>query len=114
VIMEDLREVCLYKKLAAKGKKPLWWRYMKYVHKLCYEEVTEECSKNGHVVVAESYAETMDCVRDSFEGPNMQKDDNTILRNDVAAWKKYGHGYWPSVVINERTFRGDLTPDNVM
>ena len=43
----------------------------------------------------------------------MSRDDNLYLRNDVAEWKKYGHGYWPSVVINERTFRGDLIPDNV-
>ena len=43
----------------------------------------------------------------------MSKDDNAILKEDTTAWKKYGHGYWPSVVINERTFRGDLIPDNV-
>jgi hypothetical protein len=28
-------------------------------------------------------------------------------------WKKFGTGYWPSVVINNRTFRGDLNPDSV-
>ena len=43
----------------------------------------------------------------------MLKDDNSILKEHTVAWKTYGHGYWPSVVINERTFRGDLTPDNV-
>lgn len=28
-------------------------------------------------------------------------------------WKIYGTGYYPSVVVNNRTFRGDLTPDSV-
>lgn len=44
----------------------------------------------------------------------MSRDDNTLLKADLAEWKRYGHGYWPSVVINQRTFRGDLIPDNVL
>lgn len=28
-------------------------------------------------------------------------------------WKTYGSAYWPAVVINERTYRGDLIPDNL-
>ena len=44
----------------------------------------------------------------------MERDDNLLLKEGVTVWKKYGHGYWPSVVINERTFRGDLIPDNII
>jgi len=29
-------------------------------------------------------------------------------------WQEYGTLYWPSVVINKRTFRGDLTAENVL
>jgi len=28
-------------------------------------------------------------------------------------WKLFGSGYYPSVVINNRTFRGDLNSDSV-
>lgn len=62
----------------------------------------------------ENYLDTMKCVTNSFDGPSMARDDNLILKSDAAQWKKYGHGYWPSVVINERTFRGDLIPDNIL
>ena len=64
-------------------------------------------------MIFQDYEETMQCVKNSFDGPNWQVDDNLILKDDAVSWKKYGHGYWPSVVINRRTFRGDLIPDNV-
>lgn len=53
-------------------------------------------------------------MRDSFEGPNPQMDDNRVLRDDIRQWNVYGSGYWPSVVINNRTYRGDLVPDSVL
>lgn len=43
----------------------------------------------------------------------MNKDDNSVLREFSKQWKQFGTGYWPSVVINKRTFRGDLIPDNI-
>jgi hypothetical protein len=41
-------------------------------------------------------------------------DDNKVLRENDRQWKVYGSGYWPSVVINNRTYRGDLVPDSVL
>jgi hypothetical protein len=55
----------------------------------------------------------MKCVDESFEGSMKERADNSILAADATRWKEYGSAYWPSVVINARTFRGDLTPDNV-
>lgn len=68
IILEDLREICLYKNLHAKAKEQKWWEYMQYVHKMCYEEITEECSKMAHKHLGLDYKETMDCVDGSFEG----------------------------------------------
>jgi uncharacterized metal-binding protein len=48
IIMEDLREHCLFNNLKVKGQVLKWWEYMSYVHKMCYEEINEECSKLGH------------------------------------------------------------------
>ena len=44
----------------------------------------------------------------------MQKDDNKVLKAMADGWKTYGTGYWPSIVINDRTYRGDLVPDSVL
>lgn len=48
IILEDLREYCLYQKLSKENKQMDWWKYMKNVHSNCYELVTEECSKGAH------------------------------------------------------------------
>ena len=37
-----------------------------------------------------------------------------MLSAETKQWKEYGTGYWPSVVINERTYRGDLVPESVL
>lgn len=85
---------------------------------MCYGEVNENCSKLGHKQIGRDYEKTMSCVADTFEavglgGPNFQKDDNKVLREESIKWKAYGSAYWPSIVINERTYRGDMVPDSV-
>lgn len=60
---------------------------MSYVHKMCYEEVNEECSKLGHKQIGRDYKKTTECVAGSFEGTNSQKDDNKILREETESWK---------------------------
>ena len=52
---------------------------MKYVHKMCYDEITEECSKKGHKDIGMKYEDTMNCVKSSFDGPNFAKDGNELL-----------------------------------
>ena len=36
------------------------------------------------------------------------------MKAEAEKWKQLGSAYWPSIVINERTYRGDMVPDNVM
>jgi hypothetical protein len=36
------------------------------------------------------------------------------LKADAEKWKALGSAYWPTIVINERTYRGDMIPDTVM
>lgn len=40
-------------------------------------------------------------------------DDNKILRQMLNDWNAYGHHLYPSVVINDVTFRGQMNPFNV-
>lgn len=37
-----------------------------------------------------------------------------ILAENAQKWKEYGTSFWPSVTIDNLTFRGDLTPENIM
>ena len=36
------------------------------------------------------------------------------MRANADQWIEYGTLFWPSVVINKSTFRGDITPENVV
>jgi hypothetical protein len=60
-----------------------------------------------------NFAEIETCVKKTFEGDDFQTDDNIVLRDSANEWQKYGTHLSPSIVINNRTFRGRLTPDNV-
>lgn len=56
------------------------------------------------------------CVTESFDSRGKEefsKDDNMYLRDMAKEWKKYGTHLYPSLVINDVTFRGQLNPDNV-
>ena len=73
----------------------------------------------GHKAIGRAFDATMKCVKDSFDttssaDPNFSKDDNRILKEESDKWKALGSAYWPTVVINERTYRGDMVPDTVM
>jgi len=57
------------------------------------------------------------CIKESFESngaePDYAKDDNKILRDMLFEWNNLGSHLYPSVVINNITFRGQLNPYNV-
>jgi hypothetical protein len=36
------------------------------------------------------------------------------MRANADQWIEYGTMFWPSIVINKVTFRGDITPENIM
>jgi hypothetical protein len=106
ILMEDLREKCLYQIVEKSGQSTdKWWEYMQYVHRMCYDLISEDCSKMGHKQIGFSFEDTMKCVEDSFIPefslkPNMQRDDNKILKEEAEKWKAYGSAYWPAIIIN--------------
>ena len=46
IILEDLRQLCIYnKEYNNENDRPTWWDYMKNVHMNCYGAVNEDCSR---------------------------------------------------------------------
>jgi hypothetical protein len=84
------------------------------VHSECFGFISETCSKNAHATLKLDFAATKKCVNESFLGTDHSQADNTILRDNAKQWKEYGTLYWPSVTINRMTFRGDITPENIV
>lgn len=120
IIMEDLRQSCLHNQLkhnteSSTGSEWVWWDYMKYVHQECFDFITKECSEEAHKDIGVDFHETENCVKDSFgKKPIQFKAENRILRDNAEAWTEYGTLYWPSITINRATFRGDITPENIL
>lgn len=120
IIMEDLRQACLHQKVKKTNHEPRWWDYIKEVHSECFGFITEQCSKNAFKAMNErgikimNWEENQKCVAESFLGSDHSMVDNTFLKEASEAWKEYGTLYWPSVTINKMTFRGDITPENIL
>ena len=55
-----------------------------------------------------------ECVSDTFsqETGDFSKDDNYVMYEALHDWQEYGTHVYPSLVINKRSIRGRLTPDN--
>lgn len=56
----------------------------------------------------------MSCVDKSFWDKDYSVAENSILKSNNKRWKEYGTLYWPSVTINQVSFRGDITAENIL
>jgi hypothetical protein len=111
IIDEDLRQKCLYNQVYSELKtRYLWWAYMKYVHYNCYSVINEDCSRSAHEKLGLSFEQTTKCVRDSFKSSDWSSENayNSMIEEEISYWKTYGTGIYPSLVINNRAYRGQL------
>ena len=111
IILEDLREKCLYERTYQKeSTRHLWWAYMSFVHQNCYNVINEDCSRRAHERLGLNFQDTNQCVRDSFSGGDWasNRTTNRIIDQEIDYWKTYGAGIYPALVINNRTYRGQL------
>lgn len=72
--------------------------------------MTEECSEKAHKKLGLDFDKTKRCVSDSFTGSDWSSIsvNNTIIDQEIKYWQKYGSGIYPAIVINNRTYRGQL------
>ena len=54
-----------------------------------------------------------ECIKETFVNMDWSKDENQVLSVDSEDWNNYGTHLYPAVVINGKTLRGHLTPNNV-
>ena len=81
---------------------------MQYVHANCGSVLNEDCSRRAHERLGLSYDETWRCVKSSFSSSDWgsNKTSNYLIDEEIDYWKTYGSGIYPSLVINNRTYRG--------
>ena len=114
ILMENLRQKCIYKNAQSKSSTDTpWWDYVTKAHSRCYNDFSEECSKTIHNEVGIDYGQTMECVNESFSETSYDEGTNQILDAEVEAWNNHGAHYIPSIIINQVAYRGVLDPENV-
>lgn len=125
IIDEDLRMICLYKQLYNNEKNikkhKLWWDYVEKVGDLCYGEVSEGCSKIAHDELDLDWTWTQTCVEESWSKTREESDDfqddkivNYLIEAEISYHIAYGTTLFPSIVINNQTYRGQLTDEAVL
>lgn len=109
--MEDLRQKCLHDAEPSK-----WWDYISRVHSTCYSVINEDCSKRAHEHLGLNWDKTDLCVKDSFSTKSNWEANNvhnSIIDDEIAAWLALGTNVYPSIVINRKTYRGQIDPLSV-
>lgn len=114
ILIEDLRQKCVYNNTIKIEGGKAYWDYIQITHSKCKGYINEDCSKEAHEEIKLDWEATMKCVKDSFVGGQITYDaKNTALYWEGVYWKKYGPQFFPAVVINNRTYRGFLNPEPV-
>lgn len=115
IVLEDLRQMCIYKKAYSSDEtRKQFWLYIQNVHDECGTDLNEDCSKYAHQnVEGLDWAETEECVKNSFSSPNKadwtkNTTKNSLIDKDIWYWSRYGSNVQPSIVINNSTYRGQL------
>lgn len=89
------------------------------IDRTCYERVMREVAgdeKSGHKISGFKSEYVDQCVKNSFENKgtvDYWKDENKYFKSMAEQWQEYGTHLYPSVVINDVSFRGQFNPDNV-
>jgi len=89
---------------------------MKQIHSSCHNVINEDCSKRAHAKLGFDYQRTKECVQSSFSNDRWTELDTTnyVIESEIDYWNKFGSGFFPSIVINNRTYRGQLDPNSVL
>lgn len=112
IVLEDLRQLCLWKSLKATNQTDLWWNYIEKVHSTCFNVINEDCSQRAHTKLGLSWTDTNKCVRESFTGKDWiaKTVSNELIDKEVSYWRQFGTTVYPSVVVNKKTYRGQIEP----
>lgn len=117
IVLEDLRQKCLFKELKEQNNEQMWFDYIARVHQTCYATINEDCSFNAHKHLNLDFDKTLKCVEDSFSQPKAKWAEstcaNSIIDAEISYWKEFGTNIYPSIVINKKTYRGQIEPLSV-
>ena len=110
VVLEDLRQICVYKEAREK-----WWDYIQVMNKTCpTKKFDSDCYKTSLEESSIDLKKIESCMNNSFTTPSNFSSDNTLLRSERDELVKAGIFFFPAVIINSQTMRGDIEAEEVL
>jgi len=134
VVMENLRQLCIYETAKDKVIHREWWDYVTTFYDDCmapdleeyhkthiktFKDFSQKCSDAVMKKVGIDSAAVEQCVNQSFQPVAVEKDGygmnkNSVMESEARQQLAAGVYYHPLVRINEKNIRGDITVDLVM
>ena len=62
IILEDVRQMCLWDDANARNHTLQWWKYISRVHYTCGSVINEDCSRRAHEFLELDFDKTQKCV----------------------------------------------------
>jgi hypothetical protein len=123
IIMEDLRQKCIYETSKKSDNLMVYYTYMNYFHSQCLVKdriphFNENCAKK--ILYSISNAANIDsCISNSFNVMNLLNNlyidnENTILNHEYDEILKYKLTTFPSIIINNRILDGTITESKII
>lgn len=110
IVFEDLRQICIYKE-----DKEKWWDYIQEMNKTCpTSKFNTNCYRNA-ISESEIDAQKIEkCMNESFSMPGNHSSDNKLLKKERDELIKAGIFFFPAIIVNSQTMRGDIEAQEVM
>lgn len=109
VILEDIRELCVFELSVKKETYAYWMNYMREYNNTCVgnADLSEKCSFSAMKTAKVSIKDVENCFNRSFSGPNIGIDDNFLMKREKESWNEKSLGLYPSIMLNNVMYRGD-------
>lgn len=110
VVLEDLRQICVYQQ-----DKEKWWDYIQEMNRTCpTSKFGSDCYKTALSESEIDLEKTAKCMDNSFSTPGNYSTDNKLLKKERNELIKAGIFFFPVVIINSQTMRGDIEAEEVL
>lgn len=111
-VVEDLRQICVYKVTGKEYKK--WFLYVRLFYQECITTLDIKCIKKAIHEAGINFDKVQKCMENSIEGHDLYLNDNNLMREESRWYQLEEIPFNPAIVINNLVYRGDLEVELVV
>jgi hypothetical protein len=113
VLMENLREICIFQKTIEKDNYSLWFDYMSAFNNTCLTVYSRDCSESIMSPLGILPDDIQACIQNSIIGDNIKINDNSLLQGEQMLSYQFPLIFTPSIFLNTQLYRGDIEAEEV-